>query len=275
MSEEKVTITRLKGMKAKGEKITALTAYDYVFARLADSAGADIVLVGDSLGMTFRGEENTLKVTVDDMAYHTRAVRRGLKRALLVTDMPFLSCHSGIEKTVENVGRLVSEGAEAVKIEGGRDMAGTVEHLVRAGIPVMGHIGLTPQSIHQLGGFKIQGKGGEGAKLKDAAKAIAEAGAFAIVLECVPAPLAEEITRESPIPIIGIGAGPKCDGQILVTNDVLGLTPGASPKFVKKYADLSRLMVEAMGEYVAETKSGAFPGEEHSYHEKTRHLKAI
>lgn len=275
MSEEKVTITRLKSMKAKGEKITALTAYDFVFARLADSAGADIVLVGDSLGMTFRGEENTLKVTVDDMAYHTRAVRRGLKRALLVTDMPFLSCHSGIEKTVENVGRLVSEGAEAVKIEGGRDMAGTVEHLVRAGIPVMGHIGLTPQSIHQLGGFKIQGRGGEGAKLKDSAKAVADSGAFAIVLECVPALLAEEITRESPIPIIGIGAGPKCDGQILVTNDVLGLTPGVSPKFVKKYADFSRLMVEAMGEYVAETKSGAFPGEEHSYHEKTRHLKAI
>lgn len=275
MSEEKVTVTRLKGMKAKGEKITALTAYDFVFARLADSAGADIVLVGDSLGMTFRGEENTLKVTVDDMAYHTRAVRRGLKRALLVTDMPFLSCHGGIEKTVENVGRLMAEGAEAVKIEGGRDMAGTVEHLVRAGIPVMGHIGLTPQSIHQLGGFKIQGKGGEGAKLKDAAKAIAEAGAFAIVLECVPALLAEEITKESSIPIIGIGAGPKCDGQILVTNDVLGLTQGMSPKFVKKYADLSRLMVEAMGEYVAETKSGAFPGEEHSYHEKARHLKAI
>lgn len=275
MSEEKVTITRLKSMKAKGEKISALTAYDFALARLADSAGADIVLVGDSLGMTFRGEENTLTVTVDDMAYHTRAVRRGIKRALLMADMPFLSCHTGIEKTVENVGRLVAEGAEAVKIEGGRDMAVTVERLVLAGIPVMGHIGLTPQSIHQLGGFKIQGRGGEGAKLKDAAKALTESGAFAILLECVPARLAEEITNESPIPIIGIGAGPMCDGQILVTDDVLGLTRGLSPKFVKKYADLSQMAVEAMGTYVAETKSGAFPGEEHSYHEKTRHLKAI
>jgi 3-methyl-2-oxobutanoate hydroxymethyltransferase len=275
MSEEKVTVTQLKSMKAKGEKISALTAYDFAFARLADEAGADIVLVGDSLGMTFRGEENTLKVTVDDMVYHTRAVRRGIKRALLVTDMPFLSCHVGIEKTVENAGRLVAEGAEAVKIEGGREMAGTVEHLVRAGIPVMGHIGLTPQSVHQLGGFKIQGKGGEGAKLKDAAIALTEAGAFAIVLECVPAGLAEQITKQTPIPIIGIGAGPMCDGQILVTDDVLGLTRGLSPRFVKKYADLSRMAVEAMSAYVAETKSGAFPGEEHSYHEKTRHLKAI
>jgi 3-methyl-2-oxobutanoate hydroxymethyltransferase len=275
MSEEKVTVTRLKNMKAKGDKISALTAYDFAFARLADEAGADIVLVGDSLGMTFRGEKNTLKVTVDDMVYHTRAVRRGIKRAFLATDMPFLSCHTGVEKTVENAGRLVAEGAEAVKIEGGWEMAGTVEHLVRAGIPVMGHIGLTPQSIHQLGGFKIQGRGNEGAKLKDAAKAFADAGAFAIVLECVPARLAEEITKETPVPIIGIGAGPTCDGQILVTDDVLGLTRGLSPRFVKKYADLSQMAVAAMGAYVAETKSGAFPGEEHSYHEKTRHLKAI
>jgi len=275
MSEEKVTVTRLKSMKAKGEKISALTAYDFAFARLADEAGVEIVLVGDSLGMTFRGEENTLKVTVDDMVYHVRAARRGIKRAFLVADMPFLSCHTGREKTVENAGRLIAEGAEAVKIEGGREMAGTVEHLVRAGIPVMGHIGLTPQSIHQLGGFKIQGKGGEGTKLKDAAIALSEAGAFAIVLECVPARLAEEITKETPIPIIGIGAGPMCDGQILVTDDVLGLTRGLSPRFVKKYADLSRMAVEAMSAYVAETKSGAFPGEEHSYHEKTRHLKAI
>jgi 3-methyl-2-oxobutanoate hydroxymethyltransferase len=275
MSEEKVTVTRLKSMKAKGEKISALTAYDFAFARLADEAGADIVLVGDSLGMTFRGEQNTLTVTVDDMVYHTRAVRRGIKRAFLMADMPFLSCHTGIEKTVENVGRLVAEGAEAVKIEGGRDMAVTVERLVLAGIPVMGHIGLTPQSIHQLGGFKIQGRGGEGAKLKDAAKALTESGAFAILLECVPAQLAEEITKVSSIPIIGIGAGPMCDGQILVTDDVLGLTRGLSPKFVKKYADLSQMAVAAMGAYVAETKSGAFPGEEHSYHEKTRHLKAI
>ncbi|MBI4666955.1 MAG: 3-methyl-2-oxobutanoate hydroxymethyltransferase [Nitrospinae bacterium] len=276
MSAGKVTVTQLKQMKEAGEKITAVAVFDYGFGKLADMAGVDVALVGDSLGMTFRGEENTLTVTVDEMAYHTKAVRRGVSRALLVGDMPFLSCHLGVEETLKNAGKLVAAGAEAVKVEGGGKMIAVVEALVSAGIPVMGHLGLTPQSIHQLGGYKIQGRGKEKAlRMMEEAQALAAAGVFSLVLECVPAQLAEEITRAIPAPTIGIGAGPACDGQILVAYDLLGMPSKVTPKFVKKYADLAGVASHAMGEYIAETKHGVFPGEEHSYTTQPRHLKAI
>lgn len=274
--KEKITVDKLRVMKRKGDRITALTAYDYPFARLVDDAGVDIILVGDSLGMVFRGEENTLRVTIDEMAYHTKAVHNGVKRAFLVSDMPFLSCHLGVEKTIENAGRLISEGAEAVKIEGTTGAIENVERLIAAGIPVMGHIGLTPQSIHNLGGFKIQGRRHDTAnKIIEDAMALAGAGVFAIVLECVPAGLAHSITQKLKIPTIGIGAGPDCDGQILVTNDILGMPAQFTPKFVKKYADLSGVIHEAITNFVDETKTSRFPDEEHSYISPQRPLKAI
>ncbi len=271
----KMTLSRLLKMKQKGEKITALTAYDYPFARLLDEAGIDIILVGDSLGMAFRGEENTLKVTIDDTAYHTRAVKKGIKRAFLVADMPFLSYHLGIEKTMENAGRLISEGAEAVKLEGAEGVVAAVERLVSAGIPVMGHIGLTPQSIHQLGGFKIQGRHTEAAgKIIEQARMLEDAGAFSVVLECIPVDLAAAITDKLKIPTIGIGAGAYCDGQILVTNDLLGMPSDITPKFVKKYADVSSVVSNAAREYIDEIRTSQFPDAEHSY-ETPRRLKAI
>lgn len=272
----KVTLNKLREMKGKGEKITALTSYDYAFAKMVDDAGVEIVLVGDSLGMAFRGEENTLRVTLDEMVYHTTAVRRGVSRALLVADMPFLSYHVSVEKTIENAGRLVAAGAEAVKLEGVKGVAETVERLVDAGIPVMGHIGLTPQSIHQLGGFKIQGRQAEAARrIINEAVTLEKAGAFAVVLECVPVDLAASVTGKLSIPTIGIGAGPECDGQVLVTNDILGMPSQFMPKFVKKYADLSGIVTEAAKKYVEETKKGAFPDEEHTYKSTPRRLKAI
>lgn len=273
---DKMTINRLQEMKSRGEKISALTAYDYTFARLVDAAGADLVLVGDSLGMVFNGDKNTLKVTVDDIAYHVKAVRKGIERALLVADMPFLSCHLGSEKTLENAGKLVSEGAEAVKIEGSEGVLEVIKKLLAAGIPVMGHIGLTPQSIHKFGGFKIQGRQEEAARrLIDEALKLEQAGVFSIVLECVPEDLAARITEKLNIPTIGIGAGPACDGQILVTNDLLGLQTGFSPKFVKKYADLASIAKTAIGSYIEETKTGDFPDEQHCYQSSPKHLKAI
>jgi len=272
----KITIGRLGQMKKKGEKIAALTAYDYSFAKLVDAAGVEIILVGDSLGMAFRGDDNTLKVTLEDMAYHTSAVRKGVERALLVADMPFLSYHINVETALINAGRLISEGAEAVKLEGCDGVAETVTAMLQAGIPVMGHIGLTPQSIHKLGGFRIQGRQADAAKkLVDEALTLEGAGVFSIVLECVPADLAETISGKLRIPTIGIGAGAGCDGQILVTNDLLGMPSNVTPKFVKKYADLSLVVHGAVREYMDETKSGKFPGEEHSYTSTPRHLKAI
>lgn len=264
-------------MKTESVKITALTAYDYPFAKILDRAGIDIILVGDSLGMAFRGEENTLKVTVDDVAYHTRAVKRGIDRALLIADMPFLSFRGSEDKTVENAGKLLSEGAQGVKIEGADDHTlSATERLVASGIPVMGHVGLTPQSIHQLGGFRVQGKRiDEASKIIEQAKQLEYAGAFAVVLEAVPSDLAAKITATLLIPTIGIGAGAGCDGQILVTNDLLGLNTDFSPKFVKKFANLDEIVTNATKSYIEETRSGAFPDKDHSYQTPSRRLKAI
>jgi len=273
----KVTLTSLGLMKEKKEKITALTAYDYSFASLLDEAGIDIILVGDSLGMAIHGEDNTLKVTVDEMVYHTGAVRKGVKRAMLVADMPFMSFHVNPENTLENAGRLIRAGAEAVKLEGASDgVLESVKRLVSAGIPVMGHVGLTPQAVHQMGGFKLQGKGLEaGRKIIDDARALEEAGVFSIVLECVPVSLAEEVTEKLDIPVIGIGAGAGCDGQILVSYDMLGIPSTITPKFVKKYADLSSVIKDATTAYIKEIRAEKFPAEEFCYTAPTRRLKAI
>ncbi len=273
----KVTLTSLQCMKEKKEKITALTAYDYSFARLLDEAGIDLILVGDSLGMAICGEDNTLKVTVDEMAYHTGAVRKGVKRAMLVADMPFMSFHVSPENTLENAGRLIRAGAEAVKLEGASDgVLESAKRLVSVGIPVMGHVGLTPQAVHQMGGFKLQGKGIEaGRKIIDDAEALEDAGAFSIVLECVPVSLAEEVTEKLKVPVIGIGAGVGCDGQILVSYDMLGIPSDVTPKFVKKYADLSNVIKDATTAYIKEIRAEKFPAEEFCYTAPTRRLKAI
>ena len=274
---EKIKISTLQAMKIESTKITALTAYDYPFAKLLDDAGVDIILVGDSLGMAFRGEENTLKVTVDDIAYHTRAVKKGIKRALLIADMPFLSWNISDEDALNNAGALVAEGAEGVKLEGATEVTlAVIRRLVAVGIPVMGHVGLTPQSILNLGGFSVQGKRlDEARKIAEDAKALEEAGVFAVVLEAIPVDLAESVTKSLNIPTIGIGAGAGCDGQILVSNDLLGLNTDFSPKFVKKYADLADLITGAVKDYIEETKTGAFPDEAHSYHSPSTKLKAV
>jgi 3-methyl-2-oxobutanoate hydroxymethyltransferase len=265
---EKITVPEIGRMKQGGEKITVLTAYDYSFARILDDAGIDILLVGDSLGSVIQGQDSTLPVTLDEMIYHTRAVVRGRKRALVVSDMPFLSFQVSVEEAKRNAGRFLQEGgAEAVKIEGGVQMLETIEGIVRIGIPVMGHVGLTPQSIHQFGGYKVQGKEKERreAILQDAL-AVEEAGAFSIVLEGVPMELAQEITRRLSIPTIGIGAGMHCDGQVLVVHDMLGLFDKYTPKFVKRYADLKGVMAEAVKNFITEVRGGKFPDEEHSFH---------
>ncbi|OGQ79572.1 MAG: 3-methyl-2-oxobutanoate hydroxymethyltransferase [Deltaproteobacteria bacterium RIFCSPLOWO2_12_FULL_60_19] len=265
---DKVTAPEIRRMKQRGEKITALTAYDYSFARILDHAGVDILLVGDSLASVIQGHESTLPVTLDEMIYHTRLVARGRKRALVVADMPFLSYQISIEEAKRNAGRFLSEGAaEAVKVEGGVAMRETIEAIVRIGIPVMGHIGLTPQSIHRFGGYKVQGKEkDEKEKIVQDALAVEEAGAFSIVLEGIPLDLAQEITLRLTIPTIGIGAGVHCDGQVLVVHDMLGLFDMYTPKFVKRYADLSAVMTEAVQRYIKEVREGSFPGDEHSFH---------
>ena len=268
--EAKVTVPGV--LASKGErKLTMLTAYDFTFARIADRASVDMLLVGDSLGMVVQGNENTLGVTMDDMVYHTRMVARGRKRALVVGDMPFLSYQVSVADAVKNAGRLIKEGgAECVKLEGGIHVAETVMRLSQIDIPVMGHIGLTPQSVHRMGGHKVQGRergnapGARERLLRDAI-ALEEAGAFAIVVEGVPADLAAEITREVGVPTIGIGAGAECDGQVLVMHDVLGLEDRITPKFVKRYADLGQLATQAFETYVQEVKGGAFPTEAHSF----------
>ncbi len=263
----RVTTTLLKEKKAKKEKITMLTAYDYSTAMMVDQAGIDVILVGDSLGNVVLGYETTLPVTMDDMIHHTKAVARGTKNSLLVGDMPFLSYHVSIEEAVRNAGRFIQEGgAQAVKLEGGEERVDTIKAVLDAQIPVMGHIGLTPQSVHQFGGFKVQGKDVETArKLLRDAKALEAAGVFAIVLECVPAALAERITAEVSVPTIGIGAGPGCDGQVLVINDMLGLYGGFTPKFVKKFANLNPLILDALRQYKEEVEKGIFPGPEHCF----------
>ncbi len=266
--EGKVTVPEIRKMKERGEKITALTAYDYSFARILDQAGIDILLVGDSLGSVIQGRENTLSVTMEDMIYHTKAVARGSQRALLVADMPFLSFQVSAEDTKRNAGRFVQEaGAEAVKLEGGIRILQTVEALIQMGIPVMGHVGLTPQSIHQFGGYRVQGKekAGREAILQDAL-GLEAAGAFAVVLEGIPMNLAGEITERLSIPTIGIGAGVNCDGQVLVVHDMLGMFDMYTPKFVKKYADMKTVMTGAVKEFIAEVREQKFPDKQHSFH---------
>lgn len=258
-----VTFKESKG----NEKLSMLTAYDFGTAKIVDEAGINGILVGDSLGMVMLGYEDTLEVTMEDMIHHSKAVSRGAKNALIVTDMPFMSYQTSVYDAVVNAGRLIKEGkAQAVKLEGGLEVVDKVEAIVKASIPVMGHIGLTPQSINQIGGFKVQGKSEEsGRTLIESAKALEKAGAFAIVLECVPSKLSKIITESINIPTIGIGAGNDCDGQILVYQDMLGMFSGFKPKFVKRYSDLGEKMKESFIKYDREVKDRVFPGEEHGF----------
>lgn len=263
----KMTISKLLEKKKKGERITMLTAYDYTFARLVDEAAVDLILVGDSLGMVVLGHSTTLPVSMEDMVRHTQAVSRGTRNALVTADMPFLSFQVNEEEAVRNAGRLIQEGgAEAVKLEGGKSVAGVIRRIVAAGMPVMGHLGLTPQSIHLLGGYKVQGKTEQSAKiLVEDARLLEQAGCFSIVLECVPAPVAGEITRSLGIPVIGIGAGSGCDGQVLVLYDCLGLTTDLNPRFVKQFANLKEEVSRGLREYVREVREGTFPSVEQSF----------
>jgi len=268
MSEQKkVTVATLKKMKKEGRRIVVLTAYDYFTSRLLNEAGVDVILVGDSLGMVVLGYANTVPVTMEEMIHHTRAVVRGNRRCLVVGDMPFLSYHINDDEALRNAGRFIQEGgAGAVKLEGGEEVAPLVKKMVRAGIPVLGHIGLTPQSILNLGSYRVQGKKPEAARrLLEDAVALEEAGAFAVVLEALPVSLAEEITGRVGIPTIGIGAGPSCDGQVLVSHDMLGMFLEFKPKFVKQYADLKGVMLEAFKRYKKEVEEGIYPSEEYSY----------
>ncbi len=268
----KVTVPELQRLKTATTKITALTAYDYPFARLVDESGIDVILVGDSLGTAVQGADTTLPVTLDEMVYHTRLVSRARPRALVVADMPFLTYQAGICAAITNAGRLLKEGgAEAVKLEGGVNVQRVIRAITNVDIPVMAHIGLTPQSVHRMGGFKVQGKKsgrrpGARERLLEDAQAVEDAGAFAIVLEGVPLDLAREVTQRASIPTIGIGAGPHCDGQILVLHDLLGLGGKFSPKFVKQYADLRGVITQAVRAYIEDVQGGAFPRDAHSFH---------
>ena len=262
----KNTVASFQAARAK-QKLSMLTAYDFSIAKLIDRSGVNAILVGDSLGMVMLGYKDTLPVSMEDMISHCASVARAIENALLVCDMPFMSFQCGIEDTLRNAGRLLKEGgAEAVKLEGGRDFAPEIRALVRASIPVMGHIGLTPQSVNAFGGFKVQGRDLEAAKkIIDDALAVQDAGAFAIVLECVPSPLAAKITNMLEIPTIGIGAGPDCSGQVLVWQDMLGLNQNRSPKFVRRFADLGVQMEKAFTDYVEAVNNLSFPAQEHSY----------
>ena len=267
-----VTVPGLRKMKRDGRKITMLTAYDATFARLLDRAGVDVILVGDSLGMVMQGRPTTLKVSVDHMAYHGACVSRVVQRAHVVVDMPFMSYHLSAEDAVRNADRLVQEGgAQAVKLEGGAARAEAIARIVDAQIPVMGHIGLTPQSYHVQGGFKVQGRSEAAAeRLMGDAMAVQEAGAYSMVLEGIPKELASRISAELSIPTIGIGAGNGCDGQVLVIQDLLGMDPDFQPRFVKRYADLGNVVLEAVGSYLDEVRSGEFPSDDHSFHRRRR-----
>lgn len=266
-SVRKVTVPEIRSRKEGGPKIAMVTAYDYLMARLLDEAGVDVILVGDSLGNVFQGLSTTLPVTVDEICYHGRAVVRGVQRAHIVGDMPFMSFQVSPEKAVENAGKLMKEGSfESVKLEGGQEYAEHVRRLVNAGIPVMGHVGLLPQSVHAMGGFKVQGKTQEAAtRLLEDARALEEAGAYAIVLEAVPPDVAAYVTQQIGIPTIGIGAGVGCDGQVLVCSDLLGMSRGRTPKFAKRFAELGDAIVSATRTYVDEVRSGAFPDAAHAY----------
>ena len=264
---KKKTILDIQKMKADGEKITVLTCYDFPTARILDNCGIDVMLVGDSAGVVFSGYENTLPVTVGEMIYHTRAVMRAEPKALVVADMPFLSYQVDLSEARRNAGLLVKDGgAAAVKLEGGEHNAAIIRAIVDMDIPVMGHIGLTPQSIHRMGGYRVQGKNDEQAeKIMADAVGVEAAGAFAVVLEGIPQKLARRISADLAIPTIGIGAGPHCDGQVLVIHDILGLCEKYSPKFVKRYADIRPVIAEAVARYIAEVKGGEFPTEAHSF----------
>ena len=263
----KNTVSTISEQKKSGDKITMLTAYDYSTAKLADESGVNTILVGDSLGMVMLGYEDTLSVTMEDMLHHTKAVTRGAENALVVADMPFMSYQTSVYDAVVNAGRLIKEGrAQAVKLEGGAAVAEQIRAICDAQIPVVAHLGLTPQSVNAVGGFKVQGKTAERAKqLIEDAKIVEKAGAFAVVLECIPAPLAEKITESINIPTIGIGAGAGCDGQVLVYQDMLGMFGGFTPKFAKRYENVGEIMVNAFKKYIDEVKTGVFPSEEHSF----------
>jgi len=264
----KITIPEIMRRKGEGKKVTMLTAYDYTFARIVDEAGIDIVLVGDSLGTVVQGHSNTLPVTMDEMIYHTRNVSRGVENALVVADMPFLSYQTSIEDGVYNAGRFLKEGgAAAVKVEGGANIVDRVRAMIDSGIPVMGHVGMLPQTVHKIGGYKVQGKDDLSAeRILNDARLLEEAGVFAIVMECIPEGLARRITDSLSIPTIGIGAGIHCDGQVLVLHDLLGLLPQPMPKFVRQYADLRSRCIEAVRKFKEDVEKGFFPGKEESYH---------
>jgi 3-methyl-2-oxobutanoate hydroxymethyltransferase len=263
----KVTVQTLLDMKRRGEKIVTLTAYDHATAVLEDRAGVEVILVGDSVGMVVLGYENTIPVTLEEMVHHLKAVARARPRALLVGDMPFMSYQAGVADAVRSAGRLVKEGgAEAVKLEGGRRMEAVIRAILDAAIPVMGHVGLTPQSVHQFGGYRVQGRDPGGAeRVVEEAKFLEACGCFSMVIEGVPWQVAQRITRELTIPTIGIGAGVHCDGQVLVVNDLLGIGNGFAPRFVKRYAEVGREMSRAFADYIDDVKAGRFPDPDHSY----------
>jgi 3-methyl-2-oxobutanoate hydroxymethyltransferase len=267
MERKKITIAALMAKKEQRKKITMLTAYDYPTAQIVDKAGIDTILVGDSLGMVVLGYPSTVPVTMEEMIHHTKAVTRGSTYAFVIGDMPFMSYQTGIEKAIENAGRFIKEGeCDAVKLEGGSEVAPVVKAIVTAGIPVCAHIGLTPQTATQLSGFRVQGKDAESARnLINAAKDLETAGAFMVVMECIPETLASRITREVRIPTIGIGAGKECDGQVLVYHDMVGLFERFTPKFVKQYITLGPMILDALKEYKNEVEEGMFPGEEHTF----------
>jgi 3-methyl-2-oxobutanoate hydroxymethyltransferase len=277
MERKKITPLDIQAMKKQGKRMTMLTAYDYPMALLEDRAGIDMILVGDSLAMTVLGHENTLPVTMEEMIHHTKAVVRGAKHCLIVGDMPFMSYNTSEREAILNAGRLMKEaGADAVKLEGGASVKDTVRAIVKGGIPVMGHIGLTPQTISMLGGFKVQGKDAQAAKnIIDDALLLEEAGAFAVVLEAVPAPIAKMVTERLTIPTIGIGAGVHCDGQVLVVHDMLGLFDRFTPKFAKRYVNLSEQILKAFEAYKEEVLQGAFPTDQHSFHIDAKELSKI
>jgi 3-methyl-2-oxobutanoate hydroxymethyltransferase len=273
----RVTISDIREMKTRGEKVPMITAYDYTSARIIDAAGIPIILVGDSLGQVMLGYDSTVPVTMDEMIHHTKAVARGARHALIVGDMPFMSYQASVSEALHNAGRFLKEaGAQTVKLEGGVAMANTVQRMVSCGIPVMGHIGLTPQSVNQLGGYKVQGKTLKAAvRLMEDARALEDAGAFALVLECVPASLSRLITQRLSIPTIGIGAGRECDGQVQVFHDMLGLFTEFVPKHAKRYASLGETIASAVAEYMSEVQDQSFPSAEHSYHLKEEVLAEL
>ncbi|WP_378954667.1 3-methyl-2-oxobutanoate hydroxymethyltransferase [Pelosinus sp. sgz500959] len=277
MDKKKITIPQMKEMKQEGKKIKMVTAYDYLLASVIDKSPIETILVGDSLGMVVLGYDSTVSVTMDDMLHHVKPVVKGAPNTLVICDMPFGSYNVSISEAIANANRIMKEGgADAVKLEGGETVVETVRAIVNAGIPVMAHIGLTPQTVSQLGGFKVQGKDADAAlKLLQDGQKLEEAGAFAIVIECVPAPVAKLLTEKLSIPVIGIGAGTDCDGQVLVAQDMLGMFDRFVPKFVKQYANLNGTIVDALQQYATEVDSGAFPGPEHSFGMKEEVLKKL